>query len=55
MAFRRTLKRPVALAMLERGRARRGEEVQVYDAGRCIPARVVEACAYDPAGERLNV
>ncbi|HET8880621.1 MAG TPA: glycine cleavage T C-terminal barrel domain-containing protein, partial [Solimonas sp.] len=50
-----TLGRPVALALVERGRARSGERVQVYDGGRLVPATIVSMSAYDPEGERLKM
>lgn len=50
-----TLGRPVALALVERGRARMGEQVQVFDGGRLLPAKIVSMSAYDPEGERLRM
>ncbi len=51
-----TLGRPVAMGLVERGRARMGETVSVYDAQHdvTIAAQVVSAAAYDPQGERLH-
>lgn len=49
-----TLGRPHALAMIEAGRARMGEEVQVWDLGTRHRARIVDPCAFDPAGERMH-
>jgi sarcosine oxidase subunit alpha len=49
-----TLGRCVALAQLEGGNARTGETVTVFDAGKCIQARVVSSAFYDPNGERMN-
>jgi sarcosine oxidase subunit alpha len=51
-----TLGRPVAMGLLERGRARMGESVMVYDAQHDaqIPAKVVVIASYDPQGERLH-
>lgn len=51
-----TLGRPVALGVVQRGRERLGETVQIYDAhhGGLIPATIVETTAYDPKGERLH-
>jgi len=46
--------RPVALAMLARGRDRIGETVLLFDMGRTMPARVVAPCVYDPEGARLR-
>ena len=48
------LKRPIALAMIEGGRALVGQEVQVFHLGKSRPAQVVPVCALDPKGERLN-
>ena len=45
----------IGLAMLRGGRARVGEEVDLYDLGaRVGSARVVHPPFYDPAGERMN-
>jgi sarcosine oxidase subunit alpha len=50
-----TFGRGIAMALLERGAARMGEEVAVSNrAGSPIPARVVDPVLYDKAGERLN-
>ncbi len=56
-AYSPTLERPVALALVSRGRSRLGETVKVYDAqlGCCLSARIVEQVAYDPSGARINV
>ncbi len=54
-AFRSpTLGRPIGIGLIEGGFGRKGEEVLVYDAGRTTPARVVDPCFYDPAGERMR-
>ena len=50
-----TLYHAVALGLLRRGRARKGERVIVFDEGREIPARVVEPCFIDSKGARLDV
>jgi sarcosine oxidase subunit alpha len=49
-----TLQRPIALALLRRGRERMGEEVRAWSKGRWFTGRVVAPAFYDPAGERLN-
>lgn len=49
-----SLNRPVAMAMLKRGRARMGETLNVYAQGQWYPVNVVEPKFYDPQGERLN-
>ncbi len=50
-----TLDHAVALGLLRRGRARKGERVIVFDEGREIRARIVEPCFIDPKGTRLDV
>jgi sarcosine oxidase subunit alpha len=45
---------PVALAMLQSGRARTGEIITVHHLGRAIDAQVVATPFFDPQGERLN-
>ena len=52
--FSPTLGRPVALALLEGGRARIGQEVGVFHMGETTRARVCPACALDPDRERLH-
>ena len=48
-------RQPMGLAMLREGRARVGEEVDVYDLGaRVGRARIVTTPFFDPAGERMN-
>jgi sarcosine oxidase, subunit alpha len=49
-----TIGRPHALAMIEGGRARMGEEVQIWDLGTSHRARIIEPCAFDPEGVRMN-
>lgn len=49
-----SLQRPVALALVENGRQRLGEVLQVHDDGRRVSVRIVEPAAYDPKGERIN-
>ena len=44
----------VALALLENGRSRMGEVVQVRLPDRCIPARVVAPVFHDPDGQRMR-
>jgi sarcosine oxidase subunit alpha len=48
------LGRPHALAMIEAGRDRMGEEVQIWDLGTSHRARIVGPCAFDPDGARMN-
>ena len=48
------LQRSVALAMIEGGRARMGEDVALFHLGKRSQARIVAPCFYDPAGERLH-
>jgi sarcosine oxidase subunit alpha len=49
-----TLGRPIALGVLEAGRERHSEQVEVYQSGRLVRARVVAPCFYDPEGSRMN-
>jgi sarcosine oxidase subunit alpha len=48
------LGRPIALALLRGGHARRGERVAVHDLDRQCTAEVVAAPFYDPQGVRLH-
>jgi sarcosine oxidase subunit alpha len=48
------LGRSVALGLVQAGRSRLGESVQIYSDGRLFPARIVSPQWYDPKGERLN-
>jgi sarcosine oxidase subunit alpha len=48
------LGRPIALAMLSRGRARMGERVKVYHIDSAFEATVVRAAFLDPKGDRLG-
>ena len=48
------LGRGVALGLVEAGRRRLGESVQLYSNGRLYPARIVSPHWYDPEGDRLN-
>jgi glycine cleavage system aminomethyltransferase T len=54
--FSPTLGRPIALALLKSGMARKGETVVAAAPidGSFVPARVVEPVFYDPTGERLH-
>ncbi len=49
-----TLGTTIGIGLIEGGFGRKGEEVLVYDNGRDIPARIVDPCFYDPAGERMR-
>ena len=49
-----TLERPVALGLVEGGRARHGEAVAVFEGGKTTGATIIDAALYDPRGERLN-
>jgi len=44
----------IALALLKRGRARKGETVEIMFEGRRHLAQVTDPVFYDPQGERLN-
>jgi sarcosine oxidase subunit alpha len=48
------LRRPVAMAMVKAGRARLGATLELVVEGGRQPVRLVERCAYDPQGERLD-
>jgi sarcosine oxidase subunit alpha len=52
--FSPTLQHSVALARLERGRQRMGEELLAYDQGITTPVRVVNPAFYDPENLRLQ-
>jgi sarcosine oxidase subunit alpha len=49
-----TLNRPLAMALVERGEARIGEPVRVWNLGKWRSARIADRRFYDPAGERLH-
>ncbi|MBL8270259.1 sarcosine oxidase subunit alpha family protein [Steroidobacter sp.] len=53
-AFSPTLERSIGLALLERGAARIGEIVTIFDEGSTLQARVVKPTFFDSAGERMN-
>ena len=48
------LDRPIALALVENGLSRLGEEVGLYHLGKSMAARISPVCAFDPEGTRLN-
>ncbi|MEZ5928628.1 MAG: sarcosine oxidase subunit alpha family protein [Parvularculaceae bacterium] len=50
-----SLKKPVALGLVARGRERMGEEATVWSLGEKRRVRIVGPCSYDPKGERLDV
>ncbi len=52
--FSPILARPIALAMVEGGQSRMGEELGVFHLGALRPARIAQPCALDPQGDRLN-
>ena len=49
-----TLERPIALAMIEGGRDRIGQDVTVFHLGETRSAVIVDACFLDPEGVRLH-
>ena len=49
-----TLRRPIALALVEGGRSRMGETLYIPMAGGSIPAKVTAPVFLDPEGARLN-
>jgi sarcosine oxidase, subunit alpha len=44
----------IALALLRRGRARRGETVTIHQTGRQVRANVTKPVFHDPDGVRLR-
>jgi len=52
--FSPTLDRPLAMALVERGTKRIGEEVHVWNLGDWRTARITDPRFYDPAGERIH-
>jgi sarcosine oxidase subunit alpha len=52
--FSPTLKRAIGLGLLERGFARKGETVTVFDDGRTFDVRITDPVSYDPTGENMN-
>ena len=48
------LQRSIALGMIEAGRARMGEDVDLFHLGTISRAKIVAPCFYDPAGEKLH-
>ncbi|WP_447766187.1 glycine cleavage T C-terminal barrel domain-containing protein [Sphingopyxis panaciterrae] len=49
-----TLDRPIAMALVERGRDRMGETVRVWDLGQWRSARIADPRFFDPSGERTH-
>jgi len=49
-----TVGKMIGLGLLERGFERKGDEVQIFDSGRIVAARIVDACFYDPDGEKMR-
>jgi sarcosine oxidase subunit alpha len=52
--FSPTLRRPIALGLIERGRARWGETVTLYHLGQSLKTTICAPCFLDPEGARLN-
>ena len=52
--FSPTLNRAIGLGLLERGFARKGETVTVFDDGRTFDVRITDLVFYDPTGEIMN-
>jgi sarcosine oxidase subunit alpha len=48
------LKRPIALGLIERGMSRHGEVIDIRHMGEIRKAKIVQPCAFDPEGARLN-
>ena len=53
--FSPTLKRSVAMALIENGRARMGETIAFPLAGKVMQAKIVDPVFYDKEGARQNV
>ncbi|APH70311.1 sarcosine oxidase subunit alpha family protein [Aquibium oceanicum] len=49
-----SLGRPVALALVERGLSRMGEEIELFHLGVTMKATIAPVCAFDPEGARIN-
>jgi len=49
-----TLGKTIGLGLLERGFERKGETIQLFDEDKIVSARIVDACFYDPDGERMR-
>ena len=49
-----TLGNTIGLALLERGFERGGEKIVLFDQGKELTATIVDACFYDPQGERMR-
>ncbi len=45
---------PIALALLEAGRAKIGQSARVFDNGKLRDALITDPCAFDPKGDRLD-
>lgn len=52
--FSPTLRRPIALGLIERGRARLGETVALHHLGQSLKATICAPCFLDSDGARLN-
>ena len=49
-----TLGKTIGLGLLEGGQGRKGQTIQLYDDGKVVSAKIVDACFYDPDGERMR-
>ena len=49
-----TLGHPIALGLIENGRARIGEEITIWHGEELTRARITAPCFFDPEGERLH-
>ncbi len=49
-----TLGKTIGLALLERGFERKGETIRLFDDGQVVSGRIVDACFFDPDGERMR-
>jgi sarcosine oxidase subunit alpha len=48
------LGKTVGLGLLEGGFEREGEQITLYDQGQMVTGRIVNACFFDPQGERMR-
>lgn len=46
--------KPIALALIERGLSRMGEEIEIWHMGQSCKAIICSPCFFDPSMERLN-
>lgn len=49
-----TLGKAIGLGLLERGIERTGERIRIYDNGKVVTGRIINAPFYDPSGDRMR-